>query len=113
MRWEFHNDAPIYAQVMERVERMIVSGALPPGAKLPSVRTFALEAGDAAVLTLAQGYSILSEDSVNWGKVTIEAAGEEVTIGQGETVLIPASADDLCLVPDACMKVLTSFIPDL
>ena len=45
MRWEFHNDAPIYAQVMERVERMIVSGALAPGERLPSVRTFALEAG--------------------------------------------------------------------
>ena len=45
MRWEFHNDAPIYAQVMERVERMIVSGALPPGQQLPSVRTFAPEAG--------------------------------------------------------------------
>ena len=45
MRWEFHGDAPIYAQVMERVERMIVSGALAPGEKLPAVRTFALEAG--------------------------------------------------------------------
>ena len=45
MRWEFYNDAPIYAQVMERVERMIVSGALAPGERLPSVRTFALEAG--------------------------------------------------------------------
>ena len=45
MRWEFHNDAPIYAQVMERVERMIVSGALAPGERLPSVRTFAMEAG--------------------------------------------------------------------
>ncbi len=45
MRWEFHNDAPIYAQVMERVERLIVSGALAPGERLPSVRAFALEAG--------------------------------------------------------------------
>ena len=45
MRWEFHNDAPIYAQVMERVERMIVSGSLAPGERLPSVRTFAMEAG--------------------------------------------------------------------
>lgn len=45
MRWEFHNESPIYAQVMERVERMIVSGALPPGERLPSVRVFAQEAG--------------------------------------------------------------------
>lgn len=45
MRWEFHNESPIYAQVMERVERMIVSGTLPPGERLPSVRVFAQEAG--------------------------------------------------------------------
>ena len=45
MRWEFHNDAPIYAQLMERIERMIVSGGLSPGERLPSVRTFALDAG--------------------------------------------------------------------
>ena len=45
MRWEFHNESPIYAQVMERVERMIVSGVLPPGERLPSVRVFAQEAG--------------------------------------------------------------------
>lgn len=45
MRWIFHNESPIYAQVTERVERMIVSGALPPGERLPSVRVFAQEAG--------------------------------------------------------------------
>jgi mannose-6-phosphate isomerase len=44
------------------------------------------------------------------GTGTLEVDGEEVSIGQGETVLIPASADDLCLVPDACLKVLLSFI---
>ena len=47
------------------------------------------------------------------GSGMLEVDGEEVPIRQGETVLIPASADDLCLVPDACMKVLTSFIPAL
>ena len=45
MRWEFHDDAPIHAQVTERIERLIVSGAMQPGQKLPSVRSFALEAG--------------------------------------------------------------------
>lgn len=46
------------------------------------------------------------------GSGTLEVDGEEVPVQQGETVLIPASADDLCLVPDACMKVLISLIPD-
>ncbi len=45
MRWEFHNDAPIYAQLVDRIRRMIVSGTLAPGERLPSVRTFAVEAG--------------------------------------------------------------------
>jgi len=44
------------------------------------------------------------------GSGILEVDGEEVPVHQGETVLIPASADDLCLVPDACMKVLTSYI---
>lgn len=45
MRWEFHSAAPIYRQVTERIERLIVSGALPPGARLPAIRTLAMEAG--------------------------------------------------------------------
>ena len=45
MRWEFRADTPIYTQLMERVQRMIVSGALGPGERLPSVRSFALEVG--------------------------------------------------------------------
>ena len=43
--WEFHGEAPIHAQLMERVERRIVSGTLAPGERLPSVRALALEAG--------------------------------------------------------------------
>ena len=45
MEWNFHNEAPIYAQLMERIEGLIVSGKLKPGEKLPSVRAFAQEAG--------------------------------------------------------------------
>ena len=44
------------------------------------------------------------------GSGTIEVDGQEVPVHQGETVLIPAAADDLCFVPDGSMKVLTSYI---
>ena len=44
------------------------------------------------------------------GEGTLEVDGEEVPVRQGETVLIPATADDICFVPDGKMKVLTSFI---
>ena len=44
------------------------------------------------------------------GSGTLEVDGQEVPVHQGETVLIPAIADDLCLVPDDGLKVLTSYI---
>jgi len=37
--------------------------------------------------------------------------GEEVSVHQGETLLVPASADDICFVPeDGGMKLLTSHL---
>ena len=44
------------------------------------------------------------------GSGTLEVDGEETDIRQGETVLIPADADDVCFIPDDGMKLLTSFI---
>ena len=44
MRWEFNNDKPIYAQIMEQMKLFIVSGALRAGQKLASVRELAAEA---------------------------------------------------------------------
>jgi DNA-binding transcriptional regulator YhcF (GntR family) len=45
MPWEFRGDAPIYAQLTDQFRRRIVSGDLPPGSRLPSVRDLAAEAG--------------------------------------------------------------------
>ncbi len=44
MAWELKSDRPIYAQLVERIELMVVSGLYPPGCKLPSVRDLAAEA---------------------------------------------------------------------
>ena len=44
------------------------------------------------------------------GSGTLEVDGEEVPIGQGETVLIPASADDLCCIPGDGIKLILSYI---
>lgn len=44
------------------------------------------------------------------GSGSMEVDGVEVSLNQGETVLIPAAADDVCFVPDGSMKVLTSYI---
>ena len=45
MEWQFDSSAPIYAQLMNSIKLGIVSGELPPGARLPSVRDMATEAG--------------------------------------------------------------------
>lgn len=44
MSWTLDNDRPIYLQLMERIQRDIISGVYQPGDKLPSVRDLALEA---------------------------------------------------------------------
>jgi mannose-6-phosphate isomerase len=44
------------------------------------------------------------------GNGTLEVDGEEISIGQGETVLIPADADDVCFIPVERMKLLISHL---
>ena len=44
MKWIFRGDRPIYAQLVEQLERGILTGEYPPGSAIPSVRTLALEA---------------------------------------------------------------------
>ena len=45
MDWVFRSDLPIYTQLVEKIKLAIISGALPPGARLSSVRDLATEAG--------------------------------------------------------------------
>jgi len=44
MKWKFRGDRPIYAQIIEHLQRGILTGEYPPGSAVPSVRTLALEA---------------------------------------------------------------------
>ena len=45
MGWTFRADAPIYTQLCEQLTLAIISGAYPPGGRLPTVRELALDAG--------------------------------------------------------------------
>ena len=45
MSWYLSSERPIYAQIMERITLDIVSGIYLPGARLPSVRDLAQDAG--------------------------------------------------------------------
>lgn len=42
--WEFESDRPIYTQLLEKIQIMIISGKYNPGDRLPSVRDLAAEA---------------------------------------------------------------------
>ena len=44
MKWQFSNDAPIYSQLIAQIKVGIVTGAFPPGERLPSVRDLAADA---------------------------------------------------------------------
>ena len=44
MAWNLQSDRPIYAQLVEQIQRMIVTGVFPAGSKMPSVRELATEA---------------------------------------------------------------------
>ena len=45
MEWVFRSELPIYSQLVEKIKLGIVSGELPPGTRLASVRDLATEAG--------------------------------------------------------------------
>jgi len=44
MKWKLSGDRPIYAQLIEQLERAILTGEFPPGSDVPSVRMLAIEA---------------------------------------------------------------------
>ncbi|HHT98267.1 MAG TPA: GntR family transcriptional regulator [Clostridiales bacterium] len=44
MLWEINSNQPIYLQIMERIQSLIISGYYKPGDRLPSIRDFAATA---------------------------------------------------------------------
>jgi len=44
MNWKFSGDRPVYQQIMAAVRGAVLTGELPPGGKVPSVRDLAAEA---------------------------------------------------------------------
>lgn len=44
MAWDLKSDRPIYSQLVEHIQLMVISGVFPAGSKLPSVRYMAADA---------------------------------------------------------------------
>ncbi|WP_295583313.1 GntR family transcriptional regulator [uncultured Oscillibacter sp.] len=88
MRWQFSNDAPIYAQLIEQIKVGIVSGMFPPGERLPSVRDLATEAG-VNPNTMQRAMTELERDGLVYSQRT---AGRFVT---EDKAMIEAAKRDL------------------
>ena len=57
---DFHSGAPIYLQIVEQIEQMVLNGELVPGDQLPTVRQLAAEIR-VNFNTVARAYRMLDE----------------------------------------------------
>lgn len=80
---------PIYEQVRDGLRRLIITGAIPPGDKLPSVRTLA---GQLAINpnTIQRSYEALEQEGYAYsvpGKGSFAALPQDVTDKRREELL--------------------------
>ncbi len=80
MDWTLRNDLPIYSQLIEQLKRAVVSGELPPGARLASVRELAADAG-VNPNTMQRALQELERDGIVYAQRT---AGRFVTEDAGQ-----------------------------
>ncbi len=80
MPWELKPDRPIYAQLIEQLQLMVIAGIYPPGAKLPSVRELAAEAA-VNPNTMQRALAKLEEDGLLFSQRT---SGRFVTEDAGQ-----------------------------
>ncbi len=83
---------PIFAQLRTQLERLIVSGQLHPGTKLPPIRRLAADLGLARG-TVNKVYEALARDGL------VEAAGRHGTIVI-EAPTVSVGGDDLAAAAD-------------
>lgn len=88
MSWNFDNDRPIYAQLLEILQMQIVSGQYGPGEKLPSVRELAATA-NVNPNTMQKAFAALEQSGLITTNRTI---GRTVT---EDTAMIKAVQKDL------------------
>ena len=95
-----HRDGrPIYEQVRDSLRRLLVTGAIAPGEKLPSVRQLA---GELAINpnTIQRAYEALEQEGYVYsvpGKGSFAAPGEDILARRREELFarLDVLADDL------------------
>ena len=89
MNWKFTGDRPVYQQIMAAIRGAVLTGELPPGKKIPSVRDLAAEAQVnpntmQRALTELKREGLLISGGTSGRSVTQE---ESVLTGMKETIL--------------------------
>lgn len=81
MAWKFHNNSPIYIQIMDEIRLRIARGELSPGDKVPPVRDLALKAG-VNPNTMQKALSELEREGVLYSERTSGRFVSDVTNGE-------------------------------
>lgn len=112
---DYRDKRPIYEQMVEKLERLIVSGGVEQGSKMPSVRALAV---DLAVNpnTVQRAYTMLEQEGYLYtvsGRGSFVAPEQEWRDGQlnrvmAEWVAITRKARDAGLSQEALQKQLTA-----
>ena len=83
MAWKFHNNAPIYVQIMEEIKLRIAKGVLKPGDKVPPVRDLAINAG-VNPNTMQKALSELEREGVLYSERTAGRFVSEINDGENK-----------------------------
>lgn len=114
MSWEFDRDRPIYAQLVEQLQRAIVSGAYAPGGRMPSVRDLAGEAGVnpntmQKALTELEQQGLLVTQRTNGRFVTEDTeriAATRLQLAQETVTAFLQEMNELGFTTEACMQLM-------
>ena len=79
----------LYLQVAAHLRRLIGSGSLPPGTRLPGTRVLSRQL-DISRTTVMQAYAILEDD----GKIRLEGRSGAFVLGQGPDGESPTRKDE-------------------
>jgi GntR family transcriptional regulator len=90
---------PVYEQVREQIRRMVASGTLAPGTRLPTIRQLAADLG-LAKGTIERAYELLEGDAViqRHGRNGTYVSEVAVSTPQEVTVGLEAAAEALVIV---------------
>lgn len=90
---------PIYRQIVDQTRRLVATGELAPGDKLPSVRAIATELG-INPMTVSKAYSMLDQAGIvvrraGIGMVVAKAGADRALAMETETRALVANAKQL------------------